>query len=268
MNMKQVQDQTGKLLFLPVPPKRIISLVPSQTELLSDLGLEQKVAGITKFCIHPLQWYRTKQRVGGTKQLDIDLVKSLQPDLVIANKEENVKEQVEAISSFCPVYTSDISTLEGAFHMIQDIGYITDTHERAETIVHSITEKCAKTSIRPIGKALYLIWRNPCMAAGSDTFISDMMRLAGFDNILEQVRYPQLDETTLNNLQPDFIFLSSEPYPFKENHVAELKRICPLSKVVLVNGEYFSWYGSRLLQAADYFAELRESLFLENNELI
>lgn len=264
--MNHVQDQTGKLLSIPSLPGRIISMVPSQTELLFDLGLEQQVVGITKFCIHPAHWFRSKQRIGGTKQIHIDRIKSLQPDLVIANKEENVKEQIEEIETICPVYTSDIKTSEDAFQMFTDIGKLTGTEARSATLIQSIRESFSKLPASTAGSALYLIWRNPYMAAGNDTFISHMMQVAGFKNVVTIERYPQLDPEVIHQLKPSFIFLSSEPYPFQQKHIDEVRAICPTADVVLVNGEFFSWYGSRMLQAADYFAKLRESLFLKHDE--
>src|ERR1700741_3198050 len=105
-------DQTGRKISIPQIPQRIISLVPSQTELLFDLGLDKEVVGITKFCVHPPEWFQTKTRVGGTKQLKIDLIKQLQPDLIIANKEENVKEQIEELEKHFPVWISDVNNLE------------------------------------------------------------------------------------------------------------------------------------------------------------
>ena len=108
-------DQTGQIVFIKDGPQRIISLVPSQTELLADLGLDQEVIGITKFCVHPNHWLKTKTRVGGTKQLDIELIRSLKPDLIIGNKEENVREQVEELRTEFPTWISDVNSPETAF---------------------------------------------------------------------------------------------------------------------------------------------------------
>ena len=118
-------DQTGHSINLTAIPKRIISVVPSQTELLFDIGLDEEVIGITKFCVHPEQWFRTKKRVGGTKQLNIDIINSLKPDLIIANKEENTREEISLLQSKYHVWTSDIGHLNDALCMIYDIGSIT-----------------------------------------------------------------------------------------------------------------------------------------------
>ncbi len=112
-------DQTGREVSIPSHPQRIISLVPSQTELLFDLGLEEQVAGITKFCVHPEKWFRSKTRIGGTKNIKSALIHQLQPDLIIANKEENVKEQVEELAAHYPVWVSDIHDLQSALDMIR-----------------------------------------------------------------------------------------------------------------------------------------------------
>ena len=274
--MKQFHDQTGKLFLMPSsPPMRIISLVPSLTELLYDLELNAEVVGITKFCVHPPEWYKSKQRIGGTKNADIALIKSLQPDLVIASKEENVKEQVEAIAAFCPVYCSDISNLKEAYEAITQIGLITDRSAKAKEIVDQLKHNFAQ--LHPVSNKLrcvYLIWNNPYMSAGGDTFIHAMLTLAGFTNVLqEQLRYPEIDIQQIAAYDVDVVFFSSEPFPFKQQHidafVTAWQEQIPhkkLPKLRIVDGEMFSWYGSRLLYATEYFKKLQESLFL-NNEL-
>lgn len=240
-------------------PQRIISLVPSQTELLFDLGLGERIVGITKFCIHPNEWFRTKARIGGTKTVDIDKVKALQPDLIIANKEENVQEQVEALQAICPVYVSDINALQGALDMITEVGKLTNTQQQAKIIAEEIAVRFENLDKSSHHSVAYFIWKNPWMTVGNDTFIHDMIARIGWQNLYAgQVRYP---ETTLEELvqkKPQLILLSSEPYPFKEKHMEELRTLLPESKILLVDGELFSWYGSRLLEAPGYFRELAE----------
>lgn len=241
-------------------PKRIISLVPSQTELLHDLGLEEEVIGITKFCVHPEKWFRSKTRIGGTKTVDIEKIKQLQPDLIIANKEENEKEQVEALQSIAPVWISDIHTLEDALQMIRIVGDITFRKEQATRIAATIANNFA--TLHPIQEqsALYLIWRKPWMTIGKDTFIHHMMSHIDLRNVYEdQGRYPEISEEDMKDRNPSLVLLSSEPYPFKEQHIAELQRILPEAKIMLVDGEMFSWYGSRLLYSTAYFKELVRS---------
>jgi ABC-type Fe3+-hydroxamate transport system substrate-binding protein len=263
--VKTFTDQIGKVITIDGIPQRIVSLVPSQTELLADLGLDESVIGITKFCVHPEKWIRTKKRIGGTKKLNIDLIRSLQPDLVIANKEENDKAQVELLSQEFPLWTSDISTLSDAREMIIAIGEITTRIQRAKELIRNIDTAFEELKLSPQHKvgvsAAYIIWNKPFMVAGGDTFISSMMNCAGFKNVFEdQKRYPEVTATMINDRMPELIILSSEPYPFKEKHVEEFSRTFEGSSVVLADGEMFSWYGSRLQHAPAYFRKLFEQI--------
>jgi ABC-type Fe3+-hydroxamate transport system substrate-binding protein len=249
-------DQTGKTVLLSGIPQRIISLVPSQTELLADLGLDETVIGITKFCIHPASWFRSKTRIGGTKTLQTGRIRELQPDLIIANKEENIREQVEELAASFPVWISDINTLEDALSMIREVGRMTSTEATAATIItrirHSFAALPSPASPR---KAAYLIWKDPYMTVGHDTFIHSMLNAAGFENVFaDNTRYPVVDIPAIQRSGCSYLLLSSEPYPFKEKHIAELQSALPGVKIMLVDGEMFSWYGSRLLYAAEYFA--------------
>jgi ABC-type Fe3+-hydroxamate transport system substrate-binding protein len=269
--MKQVHHQTGNLFSLPSLPRRIVSIVPSQTEFLYDLGLADEVIGITKFCVHPHQWFQSKTKIGGTKQLNLPLIESLKPDLVLANKEENVKEQVEAIATFCPVWCSDIVTLANAYDMMATIGTFTGKEKRAMEIIQTIQNEFSlliKTD-KPI-RAAYLIWRKPYMTVGGDTFIDTMMEAAGFENVFkESIRYPEISMQELVNTEADVILFSSEPFPFKENHLhlfrQEWEKLnSSIPQLKIVDGELFSWYGSRMIHAANYFVKLKESLFLKD----
>ena len=244
-------------------PTRIISLVPSQTELLYDLGLRDEVIGITKFCIHPVEWFRRKQRVGGTKNLKIDLIKSLNPDLILANKEENLKEEIEILQNDFNVYVSDISTINEALQMIEDIGKLVHCQQKSIEIVNGIkAEMMTQSSLEKKDKidALYLIWQNPYMVAGNDTFIHDMMLEAGFNNLVKQNRYPMMTLEEIKSINPTVIMLSSEPFPFADKHIIEWQMQLPNTKIILVDGELFSWYGSRMLKSFQYFRGLYEEL--------
>lgn len=254
-----VTDQIGHTLELKKYPQRIVSLVPSQTELLYDLGLYNKVTGITKFCIHPEIWYKTKTHVGGTKKINRKKIHELNPDLLIANKEENTKEDIQYLQELYPVYTTDIYSLNDALYMISQIGEITQTELAATRLIKSIEQAFASIPlIKHKQKAIYLIWRKPYMAAGKNTFINQMMGYAGFDNCVEKNRYPELSLNEIITLNPEYILLSSEPYPFSYKHIEELKAYLPQCNILLVNGEMFSWYGSRLVKAAEYFKKLNE----------
>ena len=239
-------------------PKRIISLVPSISELLYTLNLENETIGITKFCIHPSEWFKTKEKVGGTKNIHIKKIIGLKPDFIICNKEENIKEQIEEISKLFPVYVSDVNSYTSALQMITALGEITKRKQEAKNIIDSIEIAFSKqTTFKKKLSAVYLIWKGPYMTVGGDTFISDILSKIGLDNIYKnEKRYPQVTLEDLQKVQPDIIFLSSEPYPFKEKHLAELKKYFTKTTILLVDGEMFSWYGSRMLLMPAYFKNL------------
>lgn len=265
--MKQrFTDQMNNSVEVNFPPKRIISLVPSQTELLFYFGLEEEVVGITKFCVHPQKQFKSKPRIGGTKKFHFDRIAALKPDLIIGNKEENQKEQIEKLQSNYPVWMSDIKTLDDAFDMILQLGQLTNKNTIADQLVlklkNSFQElKQVVANQKPISVA-YLIWQNPYMVAAKDTFINHLLDLAGFNNVFQNKdRYPSVSEEELREAAPEILLLSSEPFPFKEKHIANLQNICPDTVIKLVDGEIFSWYGNRLLYAVPYFLNLRNEIF-------
>jgi ABC-type Fe3+-hydroxamate transport system substrate-binding protein len=242
-------------------PKRIISLVPSITELLNHLGLEEETVGITKFCVHPEEWFRSKTRIGGTKTIDITKVKELKPDLIIASKEENIKEQVEALAKDFPVWLTDVNNLEDALEMIRNAGKLTGRLPEAEKLLKEINEKFL--AIQPLAakneklRTTYLIWKDPYMAAGLNTYINSMLRFAGFINAFAHLtRYPEVTIEPIKASECQLLLLSSEPYPFKQTHIDELQLQLPEVKILLVDGEMFSWYGSHLLEVPGYFESL------------
>ena len=263
--MKYV-DQLGRVLQFSKAPVRIVSLVPSQTELLVDLGLCNHIVGLTKFCVHPVGLIKEKVVVGGTKQVHIDKVKALQPDIILCNKEENTEQIVRDMEAIAPVHVSDIKTIKDALALISMYGTIFNIESKALSLVKEIQKKYTDFLIEypeiiTPKKVGYFIWRNPWMVAGQDTFIDYLLSICHFENAFNSFdgRYP---EVTLDQLQYlDFIFLSSEPFPFAEKHIKELTPHTN-AKIVLVDGEYFSWYGSRLLGAFDYFSELMKQLEL------
>ncbi len=248
-------DQLNRSIELAAAPQRIVSLVPSQTELLFDLGLDERVIGITKFCVHPKEWHQSKTRVGGTKNVNIEKVISLKPDLIIANKEENLKADIEALETIAPVWISDINNLETALTMILAIGEITNTTAKSKSLVNTINiEFEALNTFQNPKTCIYLIWQNPYMTVGADTFINDMFKYCKLENVFaNKTRYPEISITEMHAANPEVVLLSSEPYPFKQKHIDELQQYLPNAKIVLVDGEMFSWYGSRLAKAAKYF---------------
>ncbi len=259
--IRRFTDQMGRQVAIPFPPQRIVSLVPSQTELLYELGLDDRVAGITRFCVHPKSWFRSKTRVGGTKQVHLDRIEALNPDLIIGNKEENERLQIEALAERYPVWMSDVRHLAGALEMIEQTGRITGCEASAAGIagrIRTAFEGLAGTiAHRPFRRAAYLIWRNPWMAVGGDTFIHEMMTLGGMDNVFgHMARYPEVSLAQLAEAQAELVLLSSEPYPFKEKYFEEIRPYCPDARILLVDGELFSWYGSRLLHTPTYLRQL------------
>jgi ABC-type Fe3+-hydroxamate transport system substrate-binding protein len=259
-------DQLQRQIFLEKFPQRIVSLVPSITELLFDLKLNDEVVGITKFCVHPESWFKTKTKVGGTKNVKVDDVASLQPQLIIANKEENVKEQIEALENIASVFITDVYDLNYALQMIELISRITNRVDNAQFIIHKIKNEFAR--LRPLEKKLrvgYLIWKNPYMTVGGDTFINNMLLRCYFENVFASYkRYPEVTISQLSTVNCQLLLLSSEPYPFKQKHIYELQPLFPHTKIMLVNGEMFSWYGSRLQFAPAYFLKLLRALNIAN----
>lgn len=253
-------DMLGRKVDIPFPPKRIISVVPSQTELLYDLGLDKEVIGITRFCIRPEKWFRTKQRIGGTKQLRLDAIQALKPDLILANKEENSRADLEALSSVFPVWISDIRTVQEALKMIAAVGRITGRNP--EQLIESIAQGLQEL-VNAGGRKLrvaYFIWYNPWMAAGNDTYIHHLLELMGWENVFGHLsRYPEVTEDLLRELSPELILLSSEPFPFKKKQGDILRDLLPTAEIVHCDGEMFSWYGSRMLPATGYLKALKTS---------
>lgn len=258
MQKRTFKDQMGRQISVGKLPGRIISLVPSQTELLFDLGLKDEVVGITKFCIHPREMFLSKTKVGGTKKLDLQKIRDLRPDLIIGNKEENDQHQILELMKEFPVWMSDIYDLNDALEMIRAIGGLCGKEETAEKIAMAIKNGFDKISTGSFEglRVAYFIWKDPWMLAGKNTFISNILNRAGLCNATELERYPELSSDQIAYLKPDLIFLSTEPYPFKDQHIAELKKICPDAKIRLVDGEMFSWYGSRLLHTPDYLRSI------------
>lgn len=263
---KNFTDQLGNDISINFPPKKIISLVPSQTELLFDLGLNDEVIGLTKFCIHPRNKFLSTQKIGGTKKLDRKLIEQLKPELIIGNKEENTKEDIFYFQERFPVWMSDIYTIAGAMKTISLIGEVVNKEPEALYLNHLINAGFRDLGVLAAENGLkkrvaYLIWKKPYMAAGKNTFIDSMLSSIGLINVMDSPRYPEIQIEDLANLNCDLILLSSEPYPFKEQHIKEINRILPSVQVKLVDGEMFSWYGSRMVKAVQYFFNLQKELF-------
>ena len=209
--------------------------------------------------MHPETWFNSKHRVGGTKKVDMDKLRALKPDLIIGNKEENARKDIETLEKECPVWMSDVRDLDGALDMIQRVGALTGTATEAALLIKGINEAFAALPLPEEPRTTaYFIWREPFMVAGHGTFVNDMLKRCGLINVFDEgdARYPEITAQEVEDAAPEVILLSSEPYPFKEEHVEDLLEICPNARIQLVDGELFSWYGSRLLKAPAYFATL------------
>ncbi len=249
-------DQIGNTVQINKESKhlRIVSLVPSQTELLYYLGAN--VVGQTIFCVHPENVFKEAVKIGGTKRLNIDKILSLKPDLIIGNKEENERSQIEELSKHFPTWVSDIFTLEDALDMIGSLGLITGNDRESNILKNNILLGFNKLNSSNIKTryAAYVIWKDPIMIAGRNTFINDLMTRCGLTNVCkdDSSRYPEISLAKLQEHAPEYLLLSTEPFPFKEEHVNFFQENLPDTKVVLVDGEYFSWYGNRLLGFPEY----------------
>jgi len=235
---------------------KVVSLVPSITEALFDLGLtENEVIGRTKFCIHPEEKVKNVAIIGGTKNINIDKIKALQPDLILANKEENIKEQVESLMNDFKVIVTNVENIEDNYYLLKSLGTIFNKEEKAQLFNLKIYEVLSQAKINSTIKVAYLIWKNPYMTVGSDTFIHKILGEIGFENIFkDQTRYPEIKTEDL--AKADIIMLSSEPFPFKEKHIEELREFYPDKKIMIVDGEAFSWYGTHIAKCGDYFKEM------------
>ncbi len=256
-----IEDQLYRQLILKDSPKRIVSLVPSQTELLCDMGLKGSLVGITKFCVHPKHLKKEKAIVGGTKDVHYDKIKALAPDIIFCNKEENTLEMIQQLEKIAPVHISDIYTIDDCLELIFMYGKLFYKEEKAQEIISNIEGKREdfKDFIRkqPNLKTAYFIWKKPWMVAAKGTFIDDLLRMNNFDNYYGHLeRYPEIELIEGKYKTVEVVLLSSEPFPFKEKHREMMKNYFPHAKILVVDGEAFSWYGTRLLKAFDYFKSL------------
>ena len=262
--MLEITDDIGQELSFKQYPRRIISLVPSITATFYDLQAEHLLVGRTKFCVYPTPKVHSLPIVGGTKDVHLDEIQALQPDLIICNKEENTLDIFERLQQAnIPVFINDAKSLQDNSQLLYQLGEITNRVQHAKEIDQKIiTGLQSIKNIFPKGKALYLIWQNPYMSIGSDTFIHEMLNHIGFENYMSKhQRYPMIELEDIKKEEPDYLLLSTEPFPFQEKHVEFFKTHLNKTKISIVRGEYFSWYGSYLLGAEDYFKELRLSNF-------
>ncbi|GIM48111.1 iron ABC transporter [Collibacillus ludicampi] len=257
--MKKIfKDHLQRTIEFEFPPRRIVSLCPSITETLFALDLEEQIVGKTRYCIHPEDKVKQVTNVGGTKKIQEDLIRTLNPDLIIAEKEENTKEMVESLSRDFPVFVADVENYAGALRLIRDLGFLTNREEKARHYVEEIEEQFKNMPKVRDCKVAYLIWKKPFMVAGNHTYIHSILETCGFTNVFRDYegRYPSVTEDDLKQAAPDFLFLPSEPFPFTDSHKDELQQLFPEMKVILVDGEIFSWYGVRMMKVPSYINQL------------
>jgi ABC-type Fe3+-hydroxamate transport system substrate-binding protein len=257
--MTEYIDQMGYSIQLTKIPQRIVSLVPSQTELLFDLGLDNRIIGITNFCVHPKEKLENFPRIGGNKRFLFDKIAQLQPDLIIGNKEVNYLEGIEKLRQHYPVWLSDVKTLEDTYHLISELANMFMCQEKGQLLIQKIQNEFAQLpEVNLPSSVAYFVWRKPWMVAGKDTFIDYMLKKAGFRNAFSDFcEYPKITLEQLKAANPQILLLTSEPFPFKDKHIDELKSILPESKPLSVDGQLFSWFGSRIQYSPKYFQDLR-----------
>ena len=258
--MIRVFDQIGCPVVLESFPARIVSLVPSISEFIDYLGCDDKLVGCTKFCIYPKHLRQSSTIIGGTKNIHIDKILDLKPDLVLANKEENVREQVISIKEFTQVYTSDVKTIDDALQMNYDIGNLLGKTS-AVNVLNEQIKQVAFFNHKIRFRTAYIIWNDPIMSIGGDTFIHSMLKANGWDNVFEESnRYPTTDFASLRSWALDCVMLSSEPFPFTEEHRKQFEVELPGVRIMLVDGSLISWYGNRMLEGISYLQNLRNSM--------
>jgi ABC-type Fe3+-hydroxamate transport system substrate-binding protein len=241
--------------------RRIVSLVPSTTETLFGLGASERVVGVTRFCVHPREARERARVVGGTKNPRIETILSLEPDLVLANQEENRKEDVERLREKVPVHVFFPRDVEGAVADIRSLGRLLGETEAAQALAQEIERELTRLreiEWKPV-RYLYLIWRRPYMVAGPETFIEALLAECGLFNAAprDRGRYPEMGIEEIESSGADVLLLASEPFPFEEKHLGEFGTG---SEVHLVDGELLSWHGARLRQGLPYLRSLAERI--------
>ena len=269
-NERELVDALGKRHEVAASTARIVSLVPSVTELLFDLGLGAKVVGRTGFCIHPREQLRKVSKVGGTKTIDLPRIRRLAPTHVIVNIDENPRPLVEDIAKFVPnvIVTHPLGPHDNLalYRLIGGIfGRDDEAHALCERFQRTYDEVSAAAQASGRQRVLYLIWKSPWMTVSQDTYISRMLATVGWDTYVAHgaARYPTVDLTPEVLDDVSFVLLSTEPYSFRERHCVEVLDSLPAgskTRVALIDGAMTSWYGSRAIPGLRYLLDFRREL--------
>ena len=264
-------DSSGVAVELERPPRRIVSLVPSLTETLCALGLAEALVGITVYCVEPREVVTGKTRIGGEKNPDLEKIRRLEPDLVIANIEENLREHVEALRAWSiPVWVTYPRTVADGIGLITELGAVTGTEARAGEIVDEIQPLYDRVrsaaSRRPPVPVFYPIWRAPYMTINRDTYIHDMLSVCGGRNVFADrpERYPTVSLDEMAAARPAVILLPDEPFRFRRAHLADFAGYTEVpavsdGRIHLVDGKPFSWHGPRIAEALRTVPSLLEA---------
>lgn len=264
----QLTDDLGGTHRFDSPPRRIVSLVPSLTETVVELGGREQLVGVTKWCVHPRGALADITKIGGTKNPSIDTVLGLEPDLILANHEENRERHVVELRKHVPVFLTYPRTVRGALKTVADMGALLDQVDRADAVIaecNTIIGDLRRSGARPLRTAC-MIWRDPWMAAGQDTYVSDLLHACGFSNVFGayQGRYPETSLKEVIAHEPDVVLLPDEPFVFDEGHKHEVEAALmtdlPDCHVVLHDGSYLSWFGTRTRLGLRDLTALRRAL--------
>lgn len=252
----QIVDVLGRELRCDHPPRRVVSLVPSLTETLFDLGAGADVVAITDYCIFPPGL--ELPRVGGTKNPDVAAIRALAPDLVHMNLEENLRRHAEQLEELAPVFVSEPKTIEDVATLIEQLGAIHAREGRARELAAELRAELAAMPKRPFTFAVP-IWKKPWMGCGGDTYVSRLVEAAGGTNVLQnRERYPSMDLDCLLALEPEVIFLPDEPYAFTEEDAEALRAETNARVIGPFPGHLFTWHGTRTVLGLRWLREALE----------
>jgi ABC-type Fe3+-hydroxamate transport system substrate-binding protein len=241
--------------------RRIVSLCPSISETLAEIGAGRRLVGVTRYCIRPPS-LKELPKVGGTKALDFSAIEALAPDIIFANAEENRRQDIEALDRKFRLHVSLPNTVAAVPPLVRELGREAGEPERASELAEEIGELCAGLEGKPAPtpfRYAYFIWRNPWMTISGDTYVSDLLRFAGGVNVFcaAKDRYPKVTPEAVLAAQPDVLLFSSEPYPFSDRHRSDLEAAFPGCAIAFVDGDDCCWHGARTRQGLKLMSELR-----------